>query len=96
MTGKDKDETRTRMAALERQVNALESQLAARLEDIEGREVEIAKVSKEFENYKLRAQSVLKQNKDKAEEDEKMKKQEEIVSLEKINDALEGKTKSLR
>ena len=51
-------------------------------------------VNKEFENYKLRAQSVLKHN--KAEENDRAKKLEENLALEKVNGALNDKIKSLR
>ena len=42
-----------------------------------------------------RAQSVLKQSKEKVNEEETNKKKEDFVALEKINDALNEKLKSL-
>ena len=43
---------------------ALEASNAATAQQLSEREVEAERLSKEFDNYKLRAQSVLKQSKD--------------------------------
>ena len=83
------------MQQLSRQVASLESSsraLAAALQEKEG---EVERVTREFTGYKLRAQSVLKQSKDQQVEEAAAKKQEEIFAMEKLNDALNDKLKSL-
>ena len=91
---------------------ALEASSSATAQQFSEKEVELEKISKEFESYKLRAQSVLKQSKDQQVwsrsleqkfstyvslqvEKEAAKKQEEIFAMEKLNDALNEKLKSL-
>ena len=80
---------------LERQISALENNLTSRSDNLELTEAELTRVTKEFENYKLRAQSVLKQSQEKGNEEQVKKKQEEIFALEKMNDALNDKLKSV-
>merc|ERR1711915_39689 len=86
---------KNKVSQLERQVSALETNLQSKAESLSLKENEFQKVSKEFEQYKLRAQSVLKQSKDKALEEESTKKKEDIMALEKMNDALNEKLKSM-
>jgi hypothetical protein len=86
---------RARAQQLERQVAALEASGAATARQLQEREVEVERLAREYENYKLRAQSVLKQSKDQQVELEASKKQEEIFAMEKLNDALNDKLKSL-
>eukprot|EP00092_Neocalanus_flemingeri_P096298 GFUD01122575.1.p1 GENE.GFUD01122575.1~~GFUD01122575.1.p1 ORF type:complete len:1513 (+),score=587.82 GFUD01122575.1:87-4625(+) len=86
---------KSKVFQLERQVSALESNLVAKTQNLDSKEKDLNKVSKEFDNYKLRAQSVLKQSKDKASEEESSKKQEDLFAMEKLNDALNDKLKSL-
>jgi len=86
---------RLKVQQLQRQVAALEASSSATAQQFSEKEVELEKISKEFESYKLRAQSVLKQSKDQQVEREAAKKQEEIFAMEKLNDALNEKLKSL-
>jgi len=92
---KEQGQEKNKVVQLERQVAALEANLAARSQSLKFKENEFNTVSKEFENYKLRAQSVLKQSKDKASEEESKKKQDDLFALEKMNDALNDKIKSM-
>jgi len=64
---------------------------------LELKEKEFVKISKEFENYKLRAQNVLKQSKEKSSGDIEVleKKQEELLTMEKLNETLEAKVASV-
>ena len=80
---------------LERQISALETNLQLKNQNLEARDKELNQVNKEFENYKLRAQSVLKQSKEKDSEEVSKRKQDDIFALEKMNDALNEKLKSL-
>merc|ERR1719234_1005626 len=86
---------RLKVQQLQRQVAALEASNSATSQQLSEREVEAVRLSKEFDNYKLRAQSVLKQSKDQQVEREAAKKQEELFAMEKLNDALNEKLKSL-
>merc|ERR1712106_176589 len=74
---KEQGQEKNKVFQLERQVSALEANLAAKSQSLDFKDNEFTKVSKEFENYKLRAQSVLKQSKDKTFEEESKKKQED-------------------
>ena len=80
---------------LERQISALETNMQLKNQNLEARDKELSQVNKEFENYKLRAQSVLKQSKEKDSEEVSKRKQDDIFALEKMNDALNEKLKSL-
>ena len=91
-SGSDKE---NKIHQLERQISALESSVQIKSQNLESQESELSQVKKEFENYKLRAQSVLKQSKEKVNEEESSKKKEDIFALEKMNDALNEKLKSL-
>ena len=64
-------------------------------QNIDSKDKELTQVKKDYENYKLRAQSVLKQSKEKVQEEDVKKKQEDIFALEKMNDALNDKLKNL-
>jgi len=86
---------RLRVQQLQRQVAALEASNSATAQQLSEREGEAERLSKEFDNYKLRAQSVLKQSKDQQVEREAAKKQEELFAMEKLNDALNEKLKTL-
>jgi len=92
---KEQGQEKNKVLQLERQVSALEANLFAKTQGLDFKDKEFIKVSKEFENYKLRAQSVLKQSKDKAFEEESKKKQDDLFAMEKMNDALNDKLKSL-
>jgi len=92
---KEQGQEKNKVFQLERQVSALEANLAAKSQSLNFKDNEFTKVSKEFENYKLRAQSVLKQSKDKTFEEESKKKQEDMFALEKMNDALNDKMKTM-
>jgi chromosome segregation ATPase len=92
---KEQGQEKNKVLQLERQVSALEANLTAKSQSLDFKENEYMKVSKEFENYKLRAQSVLKQSKDKASEEETKKKQDDLFAMEKMNDALNDKIKSM-
>eukprot|EP00090_Calanus_glacialis_P045684 TRINITY_DN8648_c0_g1_i2.p1 TRINITY_DN8648_c0_g1~~TRINITY_DN8648_c0_g1_i2.p1 ORF type:complete len:964 (+),score=348.99 TRINITY_DN8648_c0_g1_i2:67-2892(+) len=92
---KEQGQEKNKVLQLERQVSALEANLFAKTQSLDFKDKEFIKVSKEFENYKLRAQSVLKQSKDKAFEEESKKKQDDLFAMEKMNDALNDKLKSL-
>ena len=91
-SGTDKE---NRILQLERQIVALESSVQVKSQNLDNKESELSQVKKEFENYKLRAQSVLKQSKEKVDEENTRKKKEDIFTLEKMNDALNEKLKSL-
>ena len=91
-SGSDKE---NKINQLERQISALECSVQIKSQNLEYNEAELSQIKKEFENYKLRAQSVLKQSKEKVNEEETNKKKEDFVALEKINDALNEKLKSL-
>ena len=81
---------------LERQIVTLETNLNTTAQKLDDKEQEIVKISSEFDKYKTRAQSVLKQSKDKTNPEEEMrKKREDIFSLEKMNDLLNEKLKSV-
>ena len=91
-SGSDKE---NKIHQLERLISALESSVQTKSLALESKETELSQVNKEFENYKLRAQSVLKQSKEKVNEEEAKKKQDDIIALDKMNDALNEKLKSL-
>ena len=91
-SGTDKE---NKILQLERQIVALESSVQIKSQNLDNKESEFSQVKKEFENYKLRAQSVLKQSKEKVDEENTRKKKEDIFTLEKMNDALNEKLKSL-
>ena len=90
-SGSDKEH---KIHQLERQISALECSVHIKSKNLECTEAELSQVKKEFENYKLRAQSVLKQSKEKVNEEETNKKKEDMFALEKMNDALNEKLKS--
>ena len=73
----------------------MEANLAAKSQSLKFKENGFILVSKEFENYKLRTQSILKQSKDKTSEKETKKKENDLFALEKINDVLNDKIKSM-
>ena len=58
-------------------------------------EQELEKVRTEFDKYKVRAQSVLKQAKEKVENEDGRRNQDEINTIEKINCALEERMRNL-
>lgn len=94
-TDKSGSEKKNKIDQLERQVAALESSLQVKNQNIDSKDKELTQVKKDYENYKLRAQSVLKQSKEKVQEEDVKKKQEDIFALEKMNDALNDKLKNL-
>ena len=73
----------------------MEANLAAKSQSLKFKENGFILVSKEFENYKLRTQSILKQSKDKTSEKETKKKENDLFALEEINDVLNDKIKSM-
>ena len=91
---KSGSEKKNRISQLERQVSVLETSLHNKTETLGCKEQELMTVSKEFEQYKLRAQSVLKQTKEIVQDEESRKRQEDIFALEKMNDALNDKLKT--
>jgi len=89
-------EEKNTISHLERQIATLETNLNTTAQKLDDKEQEIVKISSEFDKYKTRAQSVLKQSKDKTNPEEEMrKKREDIFSLEKMNDLLNEKLKSV-
>ena len=77
-SGTDKE---NRILQLERQIVALESSVQVKSQNLDNKESELSQVKKEFENYKLRAQSVLKQSKEKVDEENTRKKKEDIFTF---------------
>ena len=84
-----------RVEQLERQVVALEARGSATARALAEREEEVARVEREFEGYKLRAQSVLKQSREAQGEQEEARRRQEVTAVEQLNDALNDKLKSL-
>jgi len=76
-------------------ISALEDSLIAKNQSLVLKDEELVMVSKEYENYKLRAQSVLKQSKENVSKEDLDKKQEDLLALEKMNDSLNVKMRSI-
>jgi len=94
-TEKSGGEERNKVSSLERQLNAMENRMQNKIAECREREEELERLRKEFESYKVRAQSVLKQAKDNVNQEDRTKKKDEILAMEKMNDALQDKIRSL-
>jgi len=85
-------EGRTRVNQLERQIIALESSTHNKTSELKEKQNEVDNLRKEFETYKVRAQSVLKQAKEaQINEEDNSKVKEELRSTQKMVEAIKDK-----
>lgn len=89
-------EERNRVSQLERQLSSVENKLQGRVCELQDRELELSRLRAEFDKYKVRAQSVLSQSREAANHpNSNSASQDELLAVEKLNDQLNGRIKSL-
>ena len=70
--------------------------IQGRVCELQDRESELSRLRAEFDKYKVRAQSVLSQSREAANhQNSNSASQDELLAVEKLNDQLNGRIKSL-